>query len=32
MAEPFHRFHPPDRERVRVILEPLVVRLHGVIR
>ena len=32
MAEPFHRFHPPDRERLRVILEPLVVRLHEVIR
>jgi 2-dehydro-3-deoxy-D-pentonate aldolase len=23
MAEPFHRFHPPDRERVRKILESL---------
>jgi len=21
MAEPFHRFHPPERERVRVVLE-----------
>ncbi len=28
----FIAFHPPDRERVRVILEPFVVRLHGVIR
>jgi dihydrodipicolinate synthase/N-acetylneuraminate lyase len=26
MAEPFHRFHPPDRERVRAILEPLAVK------
>ena len=26
MAEPFHRFHPADRQRVRQILEPLQAR------
>lgn len=29
MAEPFHRFLPPDRERVRAILEPLAARYLG---
>ncbi len=29
MAEPFHRFHPPDRERVWQILEPLAARFAG---
>lgn len=24
LAEPFHRFHPPDRERVRVILDSVI--------
>lgn len=28
MAEPFHRFHPPDREKVRAIIEPLNQRLQ----
>lgn len=27
LAEPFDRFHPPERERVRVILEPLAERM-----
>ena len=29
MAEPFHRFHPPERERVREIIEPLATRLNS---
>ncbi len=27
MAEPFHRFHPPEREKVQAIIEPLAARL-----
>ncbi len=29
LAEPFDRFHPPERERVRVLLEPIVDRVRG---
>ncbi len=29
MAEPFHRFHPVDRDRVRAIVEPLKRRIFG---
>lgn len=32
MAEPFHRFHPADRERVRAILEPLLARVAGALQ
>ena len=30
LAEPFDRFHPPERERVRVILDALLERVPGV--
>ncbi len=29
MAEPFHRFHPADREKVRLIVDPLVAKLKA---
>ncbi|MFO0923716.1 MAG: dihydrodipicolinate synthase family protein [Pirellulales bacterium] len=29
MAEPFHRFHPADREKVRLVLDPLVAKLKA---
>lgn len=31
MAEPFHRFHPPERERVRVILDQVKLQVEGMV-